>query len=149
MSGAARWSRTLTLEEFIFRRIPSVDHLRALLLLHADPARAWEAVEVSGRLYLEPRRVGQVLDNLCESGLITRDGASGGGGAASASASGGPPGGAVARYQFAPQSGEPATLLEEVVAMDRERPVSLIRMIYDRPDSLEAFSDAFRLRRNP
>lgn len=106
-----------------------MDHLRALLLLHSDPQRAWEEAELSGRLYLEPRRLGQVLDSLAEGGLVTRDAAAG-------------------RCQFVPQSGGNAALLEQVVAMDRERPVSLIRLIYEKRDSLEAFADAFRLRRN-
>lgn len=118
----------MTLEEFIFRRIQTVDQLRATLLLHTDPTRAWDEAELAGRLYLEPKRVTEVCDAMVKCGLATRDSAG--------------------RCRFQQLTGEDAALFEQVVMMDRERPVSLIRLIYDKPDTLEAFSDAFRLRRN-
>jgi hypothetical protein len=118
----------LKLEEFIFRRIQTVDHLRAILLLHTDPTRAWDEAELAGRLYLEPKRVTEVCDALVKCGLASRD----------------PTGGC----RFQQLAGDESALFEQLVTMDRERPVSLIRMIYNKPDTLEAFSDAFRLRRN-
>ncbi|UUZ48593.1 hypothetical protein LP420_38820 [Massilia sp. B-10] len=40
------------LQRFVLLAIPSVPYLEALLMLRADPARAWDAALVAKRLYL-------------------------------------------------------------------------------------------------
>ncbi|HVI25289.1 MAG TPA: hypothetical protein VM576_03730 [Xanthomonadaceae bacterium] len=49
---------------FLLGVIPSVPHLEALLLLHADPARGWDAIALAGRLYLDPARAAALLADL-------------------------------------------------------------------------------------
>lgn len=51
------------------------------------------------------------------------------------------------RYRFAPKSPELAQLVAELSQMDRERPVTLIKMIYDRTRDIQAFADAFKLKK--
>ena len=118
----------MDLQHFILKHIDSVDCLRALLLLRSEPARAWGAMEVSARLYLQPKDTAAVLASLESAGLLTRDEAG--------------------CLRFQPRDEELARLVEELATLDRERPVTLIKLIYSRPDTLEAFADAFKLRRD-
>jgi hypothetical protein len=118
----------LDLQQFILKHIDSVDHLRALLLLRNEPTRSWGVMEVGARLYLQPRRVSAVLASLEKAGLVRQD--------------------SEENFRFAPADPELAQLVEELATLDRERPVTLIKLIYSRPNTLEAFADAFRLRRD-
>ena len=54
---------------FLLGTIPSVPHLEALLLLHADPGRGWNATGLAERLYLDVGRAGQLLADLAGAGL--------------------------------------------------------------------------------
>ena len=114
--------------EFVYANIPSVDHFRVLLLLHDDPERSWQAYEVVGRLRLAPDIARTVLKDLHGRGLVLPDNHD--------------------CYHYAPQNDELAAMMNKLADLDRERPVSLIRMIYSRPRPTEtqAFADAFRLR---
>lgn len=50
-------------------------------------------------------------------------------------------------YQYSPISPGLQALADEVVRLDRERPVTLIRLVSTRPVApVKAFSDAFKLR---
>jgi hypothetical protein len=118
----------LTVEQFIHRYLESVDHLRAVLLLCGSPRTEWDATDVGTRLYLTPALAAAVLARLEANGLV---------------ASNGEP----RRYRYQAQSPELASLVEQIVVLDREHPVSLIQMIYARPKDIQAFADAFRLRR--
>lgn len=84
-------------------------------------------MEVSSRLYLEPKRAAAVLVSLESSGVLRE---------------------VDSEYQYHPRSPDLAKVVEELEALDRERPVTLIKLIYSRPDTLEAFADAFKLRRD-
>jgi hypothetical protein len=117
----------LTIEEFIRTQIGTVDCLRALLLLQSDPGGKWDLMTVSGRLYLPPEVVSRVLETLRANGLLGRDGDF--------------------NYYFQPRTPELAQLVEELVQLDREQPVSLINLIYARPEDVSAFADAFRIRK--
>ena len=117
----------MDLQQFILKHIESVDHLRALLLLRSEPDRGWSAMEAGGRLYLQPRQIAGVLASLKAAGLLHE--------------------GTGATFSFKPANQNLAELVEELATLDKERPVTLIKLIYSRPDTLEAFADAFRLRR--
>jgi hypothetical protein len=114
--------------EFIQTQIESVDQLRALLLLKADPKMEWDALTVAVKLYLKPEAAIVVLDALTAKGLLVRNGD--------------PP-----HYRFEPKTPELASLIEQLAGLDRERPVTLLNMIYERPQALQAFADAFRLKK--
>ena len=117
----------MDLQQFILRHIDTVDHLRALLLLRGEAERAWNVTEVTAQLYLQPKHVAGVLASLESAGLIAA----------------GPDG-----HRYRPQTPELARLADELATLDRERPVTLIKLIYSRPDTLEAFADAFKLRKD-
>ncbi len=106
-----------------------MDQLRAMLLLHASPQAEWDATDVGTRLYLTPALAAVVLARLEANGLLVSRGEP-------------------RRYQYQPQSPELTALVEEIVTLDRERPVTLIHMIYARPKDIKAFADAFKLRKD-
>lgn len=56
---------------FIERRIDSVPHLEALLLLWETPGKEWGDAEVSARVYVGVEQARGVLSDLARSGLIT------------------------------------------------------------------------------
>lgn len=117
----------MKLEEFIKTQIESVDQLRTLLLLRMESRTEWEAMSVAGKLYLQPPLVVSVLNGLVAKGLVV--------------CSGEP-----LRYRYHPQTPELAELVEELAALDREHPVTLINMIYDQAKGIQAFADAFKLK---
>lgn len=113
---------------FVYEHIPSVDHFRVLLLLHDDPERGWQIYDVVGRLRLPPPVAEAALTNLSTRGLLVHDAAAD-------------------CYRYAPRTEELSSMVHKLAHLDRERPVSLIRMIYSRPTEPQAFADAFRLRK--
>lgn len=116
----------LDLQQFILKNIDSVDHLRALLLLRGEPARAWGVTEVGARLNLQPRRAAAVLEALETAALLRAHGAD-------------------PCYQYAPKDLETGRLAEELATLDQQRPVTLIKLIYSRPDVVD-LSDASEFR---
>ena len=113
---------------FVYANIPSVDHFRVLLLLHDDPERSWQPFEVVGRLRLPPPMAEAALADLHARGLLRQ-------------------GDPDHCYHYAPKTEELRAMVHKLAALDRERPVSLIRMIYSRPTEPQAFADAFRIRK--
>ena len=118
----------MDLEEFIRTQLESVDDLRALLLLHGTPQREWDVMSVAGKLYLPPERAKTVLERLAGKKFLA--------------AASQPP-----RYRFQAPSPEIERLVEEVAALDRERPVTLIGMVYAWPEAVRAFAEAFKIKK--
>lgn len=119
----------MRIEEFIQAYLESVDHLRALLLLRDNPRYEWGATEAAAKLYLRPELTAAVLASLQAKGLILSAGT--------------PP-----RYSYRPQSPELAQLVEQLAQLDRERPVTLLKLIYARPKDIQAIADAFKFRKD-
>jgi hypothetical protein len=55
---------------FIERRIDSVPHMEALLLLWESPTRQWTDPEIAARVYISSEQARKVLADLARSGLI-------------------------------------------------------------------------------
>ncbi|HEX3890692.1 MAG TPA: hypothetical protein VHX90_07565 [Verrucomicrobiae bacterium] len=118
----------MNLEEFIRTQIESVDDLRALLMFHASPQVEWDTMVTAVKLYIQPDAAAAVLARLAAKGFLV--------------ASGGPN-----HYRFQPQSQELSQLVRELAELDRQRPVTLINMIYARREDLQAFADAFKIKK--
>jgi hypothetical protein len=118
----------LNLEEFIKTQLESVDDLRALLLLHSEPHVEWDALNLAVKLYIQPAAATAVLTRLTAKNFLTADGQP-------------------VRYRFQPQSPELLQLVKELAELDRQRPVTLINLIYARPEDLRAFADAFKIKK--
>jgi Mn-dependent DtxR family transcriptional regulator len=59
--------------QFISRRIDSVPHLEALLLLWTNHSRAWTVEEVATRIYVSRERAAEILSELARHGLIVEN----------------------------------------------------------------------------
>ncbi|MHB0957625.1 MAG: hypothetical protein ACYC6N_25635 [Pirellulaceae bacterium] len=118
----------MNVEQFIHAYIETVDQLRAVLLLASDRQVEWSETDVGAKLYLLPASARAVLDRLVAKGLCVGQGEP-------------------RRYRYQPQSPEMAQFVQEVVELDRERPVTLLKIVYARPKDIQAFADAFRLRK--
>lgn len=118
----------MSLEEFIKTQIESVDELRALLLLSSAPHVQWDALAVAARLYLRPAIASKVLARLAGKQFL---------------AGGDQP----EHYRYQPQTQELADWVKAIAELDRKQPVTLINMVYSRPRDLQAFSDAFKIKK--
>jgi DNA-binding IscR family transcriptional regulator len=118
-------------QAFIGAYIRSIDVLRVLLALAREPGRESTAGDIAHAVKLAPEVTARHLETLCAHGLA-------------AVTSGTPP-----QYRYAPRADELNRMVQELVRLDNERPVTLIRLVYSTAQSsAEAFAEAFRLR-NP
>lgn len=112
----------------IVERIDSVVQLELLLLLQANPGRAWTAAEVAQELRIEPSWATGQLDELAGRGLLASE--------------------ASDTFRYAPQSSGLDSAVQRLSKDYAERRVTVITMIFSKPvDKLRSFADAFRLRK--
>ena len=116
--------------QFLIHHIGSVDQLEVLLLLKGSPQREWDAASVAQALYTQERAAATRLDELRKLGLV-------------AGLEGTP-----ARYVYAPTP-ELDRLVGRLADVYAKRRVTVIGIIYSKPsDQVQAFADAFRIRRD-
>lgn len=119
------------LQRFLAESIDSVEQLEVLLLLRGKPEQAWSAEEVSRALYTHPDAALRRLAALQTHGLLVVEGD-----------------GPERKYRYAPSSPDRAGLVDRLAALYKERRVAVITLIYSTPpDQVQAFADAFRLRK--
>ncbi len=117
------------LAEFIRGAFPSVWSLELLLLLKAEPDRAWTGSELVERLRASDHVVVQGVGALVAGGLIATE-------------EGG-------RVRYAPASPEIERLADEAMQQYAKRPDAVRRIIvFAGNTGLQAFSDAFNLRKD-
>lgn len=111
-------------------QIDSVVQLEVLLLLHADPARSWQAADIARELRIEVNSAGDQLDLLCARGLLQSDDAS------------------PRNYRYGPRTPALERAVPALARAYAERRVTVINLIYSKPaDALRSFADAFRIRK--
>ena len=114
-------------KEFIGKNIHSVAQLEILLILRSEPQRYWTADEISQKLYLQLQMTVQLLCEIVQRGLAIRTDNG---------------------YLYQPANDAVRNAIDSLARIYHERPVAVIAEIFSNPkDSLRAFSDAFRLRR--
>jgi hypothetical protein len=117
-------------ERFIQEHIASVAQLEILLLLRTNPSQTWTPTAVARELRIEPTGAKDQLNALVASGLIKFD----------------PP----ENYQFSTRSPELEAATVAVAQAYLIRRVTVIGLIFGKPsDKIRAFSDAFKLRKDP
>jgi hypothetical protein len=109
---------------FIRRNLKSVWALELLLLLRADRERGWTTVELVRELRASDSLVVGILEAFRRHGLV-----------------GGEDG-----WRYA-AAGPDADLCDQIEALYRERPMTLIKAISTPPDRLQALADAFRIKK--
>jgi hypothetical protein len=119
------------LKAFIFASFETVDQLRILLLLQANPARTWSALLVSSKLHLQPDVAQTNLQILCQKGFLALSN------------------GASPQYGYQPANAELEQMARAMSELDRTRPVTLIRLIYARPKEMsQTAGNSTELRRD-
>lgn len=117
------------IERFLRTHITSVDHLDLLVLLVNSPETEWTVEAAAQVVHGRPDQAEACLERLVTSGLaaVRRT--------------------PEPRYRSVAPRGPLAADTAVMVAFYRERPVSVIRRIYEQgSDGLRAFADAFKIR---
>ncbi len=119
-------------QRFIVDNLSSVEELEVLLLLRSRPDKEWNAAEVSQALYTQPAAAAMRLNDLRSHGLLTsRKEAS-------------------ELYRYHPRTADLEPLVSRLSEAYRERRVAVITLIYSKASSqVQAFADAFKLRKDP
>lgn len=116
------------LRRFILTSIPSVPFLEAVLLLRAEPQRAWTAADASRRLYLPESQVAELLAAIASAGIGSST-----------------PGGT----NYSPATGELSAIIDTLAAHYAADLVGVSDLIHARTDKkAQQFADAFRFRKD-
>jgi DNA-binding MarR family transcriptional regulator len=119
------------IRRFLDGNIETIDQLEVLRILGEKPDREWTAAELAAEVQAKPQVVATHVVALQGRGLLTAQqrGAD-----------------LVARHGA--RTPELQTLVGRLLQLYRERPVTMIKMVYERAkDPLRTFADAFRLRK--
>ncbi|MGE5269757.1 MAG: hypothetical protein ACM3JG_08815 [Thiohalocapsa sp.] len=117
-----------TVLSFVQSSIRSAWALELLLLLRRDPGRAWGVEELVRELRGSFALVTESLQSLAAAGLVAADDD--------------------ATYVYRPRSPELDELVAGLVALNAQKPTTVLRTIFTSPsDKIRSFSDAFLLRR--
>jgi hypothetical protein len=113
--------------EFIGKYIHSIAQLEILLLLRSEPQRCWTADEVTQKLYLQLEMTTRLLSEIVHRGLAIRTDTG---------------------FRYEPAISADRNALDQLAEIYQERRVAVTAEIFSKPlDSLRAFSDAFRFRK--
>jgi hypothetical protein len=116
--------------KLIARHVHTMEHVEVLLLLARSPDRALGVDEIRTELRLPATALApRTFAGLEDGRLIVADA------------------GSPARYRYAPGTAELRHAVELLADAYNTRPVTLVRMIYERPNAAQVFADAFRLRK--
>jgi hypothetical protein len=116
--------------DLIAKHLGSMDHVELLVLLAANESEGWTAERAAQSLHLDARNAARTLAQLEESKLLAREGSGGS-----------------AAFRYFPSTEALREAVAALVVMYHQRPVTLVRAIYERPVSpLISFADAFRLK---
>ena len=112
---------------FIERRIDTVPHLEALLLMSGDPLRSWTVEEIAARVYVPPEQSKAVLIDLSRHGLVRK---------------------ARAGYVYDSASSD-APLVSNLELAYRRQLVAVTRFIHSRASpAVREFARAFKFKRD-
>jgi predicted ArsR family transcriptional regulator len=118
------------IKEFLFANIDSVDQLEILRLVVGEPQKEHSALSLAQELQIALQTVEAHVNALSARGLLT-----------------------ITNQQpltckHGPQTKELEAGVQELVKTYLERPVSLIKMVYEKPkEQIKTFADAFRLKK--
>jgi len=109
-----------------------MDHLDVLIRLHDNPDAAFTSAELEAATHVRGGALSRVIDDLREAGLarvVDREG--------------------TLSVLYGARVGEQRDDVAALALMYHQRPVSLVRLVYEQPSTqLRSFSDAFRLRKD-
>ncbi len=113
---------------FLLTSVPSVPYLEALLAFHRQPDACLAAPDVAKLLYIPERMAADLLQALCDSGILARD-------------AGG--------FRFAPGA-HLGGLIDELAATYAVNLIGVTNLIHDATQkNAYLFADAFKVRKDP
>jgi hypothetical protein len=116
---------------FLDANIETIDQLEILRVLSEKPDREWAAAPLAVAVQADPLAVAGHVAALQGRGLLTSERR-----------------GPELVCWYGPRTPELQVLTHRLLQLYRERPVSMIKLVYDRAkDPLRSFADAFRLRK--
>lgn len=114
---------------FVHDHVESVVQVEVLLLLQAEPGRAFCGADVVAALRVEPAWARAQLSELAARGILVEA--------------------APGAYRFAPRTAEIEAAVAGLARAYADRRVTVIGLIYAKPsEPLRSFADAFRLRKD-
>jgi hypothetical protein len=119
--------------DLIQSSVPTMDALEILIFFCRHPDRPWTARQLVAEMsptVVSESSVRDTLGNFESLGLLAREGTA---------------------HRFRPATDDLASACVGLLSAYNERPVTLIRTLYDIADSkkIQAFADAFRIRKEP
>ena len=125
----ANHSVTPDLARFIARYIHSVEQLEILFLVGSNPNKSWTSAEVFHEIQSSETSVAACLRKFQDEGfLISKEDGS---------------------FRYSPSRLAMADMVRELSIAYRERRVTIVEMIYNKPpDPLQDFAEAFRFRKD-
>jgi predicted transcriptional regulator len=116
----------IDVRHFLAKCIASIEQLEILLLLRATPEQAWTVRELYQRVLTNETSIARSLEKLGSHGLVRGSGAT---------------------YQFVSNSGF-EVVLEKLAGLYKEKPTRILQALYGSTQSeIEAFAQAFKIRR--
>jgi len=104
--------------------------LEVLLLIAAQPQRAWTAKDLADLLRIDPAWVDSQLRAMAAGGLVVQQPDP-------------------AAFRFEPRSAELSQAVDELAKTYADRRVTVIGLIFAKPlDKIRSFADAFRIRKD-
>lgn len=116
--------------DMIQRHMATMDHVELLMTLRGSRGASFTSAELAEQMRKPEQLVDMCLESLAEAGLaaLLSDGT----------------------YRYAAVGGTLDRTAESVVTLYNERPVTLVKLLYERPPTaVNTFADAFKLRRDP
>ena len=115
---------------FVLTSLPSVPHLEALLLFHGAPQAPRHAREVARLLYTAERAAAELLEHLCEAGMLACDRA------------------ADPLYRYEPRDPALHEMIDRLAAVYASNLIAVTNLIHDSTHkNARRFADAFKLRK--
>jgi hypothetical protein len=114
------------LRDFIVRSIDSVGQLEALLLLRADPDKAWDVAQLAQRLYVNEAEAAAIFAHLVEQSFVIATAGS-------------------TRYD--PENTQ-NRLIDQLAEAYARQLIPITNLIHAKPRGIRAFADAFKIKRD-
>lgn len=113
---------------FLLAAVPSIPHLEALLLMHADAGVCWDAAQLARRLYVDEGTATRVLADLGDAGLLRPQ----------------PEG-----CSYGPDDPHLCAVIDLLAQVYARQVVAVSELIHSSADrKAQRFADAFRLRKD-
>jgi DNA-binding IclR family transcriptional regulator len=116
--------------DFVIKRIDTVTHLEALLIMSAEESRLWSVDDIAARVYVAKPSAAAVLHALQNQRLIASDDSG-------------------ALYRFSPASDEERQTILQTAAAYRKHLVPIATLIHKKAsDPVQEFARAFSLKKD-